>query len=68
MADSMQCLNCKNYLGGFDDGAHCTAFPPDGKAIPVEIMSGHHDHREKFKGDNGIRYESLGIIDIVDED
>ena len=49
-AISNQCFLCKNYLGGLQ----CRAYP---QGIPPEIPSGHHDHREPFKDDGGIRFE-----------
>jgi hypothetical protein len=27
--------------------------------IPVEIITGEHDHTEPFPGDNGIRFEAI---------
>ena len=65
--NSDQCLNCKNYLGITEEGSWCRAYPPDGDTpIPLDIKRGKHDHSLPFKGDNGIRYESLGLIDFVD--
>ena len=46
------CLQCKHYEGAW----RCWAFP-DG--IPREIESGENDHREPYKGDNGIRFEPI---------
>lgn len=47
-----QCISCKHYwMGGT-----CKAFP---KKIPSEIITGEHDHRKPFKGDNGIRWEPV---------
>lgn len=45
-----QCARCANYT------AHgkCTAFPP---GIPMAILTGEHDHRAPYPGDNGIRFE-----------
>ena len=55
MPQSTQCLSCKHYLGGFNNGMYCNAFPFEkGKSIPYEIFSGKFDHRNKHKDDNGI--------------
>tara|TARA_B100000424_G_C22855934_1_gene456287 strand:- start:200 stop:415 length:216 start_codon:yes stop_codon:yes gene_type:complete len=55
---STQCLFCKNYNGASDDGFHCNAYPLEkDQTIPEDIIRGKFDHREPFKGDNGIRYE-----------
>lgn len=65
--NSDQCLNCKNYIGFTEEGSWCRAFPPEKDTpIPSDIIRGIHDHSEPFKGDNGVRYESLGLIDFVD--
>ena len=34
----------------------CNAFP---KGVPYEILMWKHDHREPYKGDNGIRFEPI---------
>lgn len=52
MPQSNQCVTCKWNLGGLQ----CEAYP---KGIPVRIVTGEHDHREPYPGDNGIRYEPL---------
>lgn len=46
----IQCALCKYYI---DDGK-CKAYP---KHIPKIILTGKHDHRKPYKGDNGIRFE-----------
>ena len=67
--ESLQCLNCKHYDGGFDTGMHCEAYPVEaGKAIPYQIFSGEFNHTKKYDGDNGIRYESSGNLPWVDEE
>lgn len=45
-----QCSSCKHIL----PGCKCKAFP-DG--IFNAILTGSHDHRTPYKGDNGILYE-----------
>jgi hypothetical protein len=52
MPISTQCYDCFHFVGN----NKCDAFP---KGIPRPIYTGAHDHREEFKGDNGIRFESL---------
>lgn len=52
MPVSWQCLKCRH----FDLNLTCKAFP-DG--IPEEIMTGQHDHRNPYPGDQGIRYEPV---------
>lgn len=32
----------------------CVAFP---RGIPVEILTGKNDHKEPYKGDNGIQFK-----------
>ena len=64
---SFQCLNCVHYMGAFEDGMYCKAFPPENKKpIPEEIITGIYDHSKPFEGDNGIRYKSSGMVDFVD--
>jgi hypothetical protein len=52
MPVGLQCPDCLHYRGDFK----CEAFP---EGIPEEIYTGEHDHTLGFKGDNGIRFESL---------
>lgn len=49
---SDQCLLCMNYYGMFK----CEAYP---NGIPEEIYTGEHDHKQSFKGDNGIGFEEI---------
>lgn len=49
---SSQCLLCVHYLGEIQ----CDAYPD---RIPDEIITGLHDHREPYPGDNGIRFKPL---------
>lgn len=45
------CWTCKHkHL----TGPTCEAFP---EKIPDEILTGEHQHREPYPGDNGIQYE-----------
>lgn len=57
---SNQCITCKHYEGANSRTSKitCAAFPG---GIPYEIISGQHDHKEAFKGDNGIRFEKVRI-------
>ncbi|MBW8042457.1 MAG: hypothetical protein FVQ85_21015 [Planctomycetes bacterium] len=48
---SVQCLECKHL---YKDVMRCKAFP---KGIPDVIFSGGFDHRKKYPGDKGIRFE-----------
>jgi len=46
-----KCFLCRHYKGN----GQCNAY----KDIPIEIMANQHDHRQPFKGDNGIRFEPI---------
>ena len=46
------CNGCIHLVAG----GTCEAFPG---GIPVKILTGQHDHRKPYKGDNGIRFEPI---------
>jgi hypothetical protein len=50
MPQNEQCATCKHYRFL----QQCAAYP---KRIPQPIFDGFHDHREPYKGDQGIRWE-----------
>lgn len=50
-----QCIFCRHYRKGAE-GPTCSAFP-DG--IPAVMLRNDHDHREPYRGDNGIRFEPI---------
>lgn len=47
------CSSCKHKM--MNDSS-CAAFR---RGIPIEILSGQHDHRSPYPGDNGIQYEPI---------
>lgn len=47
-----QCLKCRHLS---EPGGACKAFP-DG--IPYEIRANHHDHRQPYEGDQGVRWQA----------
>ncbi len=49
------CLECVHYNQQSIDRLGCKAYP---RAIPAAIIKGEHDHRQPYKGDNGIRFKA----------
>ena len=47
----IKCLQCIFYISN----KHCSVF----NKIPDEIWTGEHDHKTKYKGDNGIQFEAI---------
>lgn len=62
VVQSTQCIDCRHYQGLL----RCDAFGDE--PIPQEILSGEHDHREPYPGDNGVRFEPLNESDDQDDD
>ena len=50
---SYQCYACKNKIKKL---GVCKAYK-DG--IPEKILTGEHDHKNPYKGDNGIQFEPI---------
>lgn len=51
---SAQCESCDNFRGfNAKRLAVCRAYI---NGIPLRILTGEHDHRKPFPGDNGIRF------------
>ena len=70
MTTRLHCFVCKHLLeGGVPDTEsglggtkiHCEAFP---NGIPDAILDGGFDHRKRFKGDKGIRFELKEGIEL----
>ena len=53
---SLQCIFCKRFLNSDGGVPICDAFEG---GIPVEILTGGHDHTKPFEGDGGIRFEPI---------
>lgn len=60
-----QCNNCTHFEQDIEKWIPydtlfrkptCTAFP---NGIPTVVFDGEFDHSEPYKGDNGIRFESV---------
>jgi len=55
------CLRCSHYRTSL----MCDAFPG---GIPDAILRWEHDHRESYKGDNGIRFGPIVTAGGTPED
>ena len=54
----VQCATCRHFYRANFGGNYCDAFPKS-PGIPAAIITGEHDHREPFPGDNGVRYQPI---------
>jgi len=57
---SIQCLQCVHFEGG----TICRAYL---QGIPDIIWDGTHDHRQPYKGDNGIVFQPITATKATDE-
>lgn len=60
MAIGMLCPRCVHLNRGSDGIPKCMAFPA---GIPEKILTGRHDHRKPYPGDNGIMFELFTTSD-----
>jgi hypothetical protein len=56
-----QCLRCIHLNENGPEGWICTAFP---EGVPSDMYDNIYDHKESYKGDNGIRFEPKTINHI----
>ena len=54
MLPTSQCARCKHFRADVREANVCAAFP-DG--IPLDIIADRHDHKLRYLGDHGIRFE-----------
>lgn len=53
---SPMCVLCARFDWGNTPNMTCESYVT---RIPKEILDGTHDHREPYKGDNGIRFLAI---------